>query len=125
MKDTHPMHIDASIIPLASGRLLANPERMPEVPALFRDWEVLYAPPPAVPHDPPLHMSSSWVSMNVLSLDERHVVVESQEEPLIRCLRAWGFEPVPCAFRSFNRLGGSFHCATLDVRRRGTPRFHL
>mgnify|MGYP003298904831 CR=1 FL=1 len=31
----------------------------------------------------------------------------------------WGFTPIPCSFRNFNSFGGSFHCATLDVRRRG------
>jgi glycine amidinotransferase len=58
--------------------------------------------------------------MNLLSLDERRVVVESQERELMDALRAWGFEPIPCPFRGFNALGGSFHCATVDVRRRGT-----
>jgi glycine amidinotransferase len=65
-------------------------------------------------------MSSAWVSMNVLSLDEKRVIVESQETALMDALRAWGFEPIPCPFRGFNALGGSFHCATVDVRRRGT-----
>ena len=116
--DPHPMHIDATLMPLAPGKLLANPERLPVVPPQFRDWDVLYAPPPA-PGDRVLYMSSAWVSMNVLSLDERRVVVESREKELMNALRGWGFEPVPCAFQGFNALGGSFHCATADVRRRG------
>lgn len=33
----------------------------------------------------------------------------------------WGFKPLLCDVRSFNSFGGSFHCATLDVRRRGGP----
>ncbi len=116
--DPHPMHIDATLLPLAPGKLLANPERLPVVPPHFRDWEVRYAPPPAA-GDRVLYMSSAWVSMNVLSLDERRVLVESQEKELMEALRAWGFEPVPCPFRGFNALGGAFHCATADVRRRG------
>ena len=35
-------------------------------------------------------------------------------------LRDWGFEPIPCAFRHAYKFGGSFHCATVDIRRRGT-----
>ena len=116
--DPHPMHIDATLMPLAPGKLLANPERLPVAPPHFRDWEVLYAPPPA-PGERVLYMSSAWVSMNVLSLDERRVIVEKEEKELMSALRGWGFEPVPCAFRGFNALGGSFHCATADVRRRG------
>jgi glycine amidinotransferase len=37
----------------------------------------------------------------------------------IAAFKNWGFTPVPCAFLSFGPFGGSFHCATLDVRRRG------
>ena len=57
--------------------------------------------------------------MNVISLDEKRVVVEQGEAPLISLLRASGFEPIPCPFRAFQAFGGSFHCATLDVCRTG------
>ena len=116
-RDSHPMHIDATMMPLAPGKLLINPERVPKVHPLFKSWEVRAAPEPYSRED---HMlCSAWVSMNVLSLDERRVVVERHEEATIRELERWGFEVLPCEFRSFNLLGGSFHCATLDVRRRG------
>ena len=80
----------------------------------------LPAPAPNLPADHPLYMSSNWLSVNVLSLDEKRVVVERREERLATALREWGFEPIPCDFRAFNSFGGSFHCATVDVRRRGT-----
>ena len=116
-RDSHPMHIDATMMPLAPGKLLVNPERVPEIHPLFKSWEVRLAPEPYSRED---HMlCSAWVSMNVLSLDEKRVVVERHEEATIRELKSWGFEVLPCEFRSFNLLGGSFHCATLDVRRRG------
>jgi glycine amidinotransferase len=51
--------------------------------ALFRDWEILEAPRSTLPPDWPMYFCSSWVSMNVLSLDESTVFVERQEEPLI------------------------------------------
>ena len=35
-------------------------------------------------------------------------------------LKEHGFEPIPCPFRNNYKFGGSFHCATVDVRRRGT-----
>jgi glycine amidinotransferase len=57
--------------------------------------------------------------MNILMLDERRVVVEAHDEPMIRAFESWGFDPVPCPFRNFNSFGGSFHCATIDIRRRG------
>jgi len=34
---------------------------------------------------------------------ERHVIVEEGEEPLQEFLRDWGFEPIPCRFRTSSR----------------------
>jgi glycine amidinotransferase len=118
VNDPHAMHIDATIVPLAPGKLLVNGERY--VPnKLFSDWEVRIAPPPDLPSDWPLYYSSSWLSMNVLSLDEQTVVVERSEHSLREFLTRWGFECVPIDFKHVYTFGGSFHCTTLDVRRRG------
>ena len=117
--DTRPMHIDASLMPLAPGKVLVNPDRVPEVPEQFKDWDVFVAPRPVLRDDACLHMCSNWISMNILMLDHRRVFVESSEEPLVRSFREWGFEPIPVGLRSFNTFGGGFHCCTLDVRRRG------
>ena len=117
--DDHPMHIDATLMPLAPGKLLVNPDRVRKVPEMFRHWDVLHAPQPVIPLEHTLYMTSRWINMNVLMLDERRVVVERQDEPMIAAMRRWGFTPVPCSFADFNTFGGSFHCATLDVRRRG------
>ena len=119
-QDSHPMHIDATLMPLAPGKLLINPERVPAVPSIFRGWDVLRSPAPVIPHRHPLYMTSKWINMNLLMLDEKRVVVERQDEPMIAALKRWGFTPIRCNFRNFNSFGGSFHCATLDVRRRGT-----
>jgi glycine amidinotransferase len=120
LDDDHPMHIDASLMPLAPGRLLINPERVPEIPRMFKDWDVLAAPAPVIPDAHPLYMTSKWINMNVLMLDEQRIVVERQDTAMIDAMEKWGLTPVPCDFRNFNSFGGSFHCATLDVRRRGT-----
>jgi glycine amidinotransferase len=61
----------------------------------------------------------AWLHMNVLSLDEQHVIVEEGEVALQKFLRDWGIEAIPCRFKNFYPFGGSFHCATVDVRRRG------
>jgi glycine amidinotransferase len=67
----------------------------------------------------PLGVVSKWISINLLMLDEERVIVEKQQEPLIKALKDWGFQPIPCSFDSYYPFLGSFHCATLDVRRRG------
>jgi glycine amidinotransferase len=117
--DPHPMHVNATFLPLAPGKVLVNPERVHHVPELFADWEIFVAPQPALPEDWPMYMCSRWISLNVLMLDEKRVVVEENEKPLIAAFRSWGFEPIPCPFRWVNTFGGGFHCATSDVRRRG------
>ena len=123
--DPAPMHIDASFMPLAPGKLLLNPKRVASVPALFKSWDVRWAPEPALPNDHVLYMSSAWISMNVLMLDERRVVVEAAETPLIRLLEGWDLETVRVPFRNVMRFGGCFHCVTADVYRRGDLRSYL
>lgn len=116
--DDRPMHIDASLMPLAPGKLLINPDRVRTVPEMFKGWEVRAAPPPP-PRTLPLFLCSGWINMNVLMLDPQRVIVEAQDDPMAEALEAWGFEAIRCPFRHFHALGGSFHCATLDVRRAG------
>ena len=65
-------------------------------------------------------MCSDWSSMNGLMLDETRVVCEKTQPSMRRALADWGFEPIPVSFQGYAPFGGSFHCATLDVRRRGT-----
>ena len=125
LDDPHPMHIDATLMPLAPGKLLINPERVPKVPAIFRHWDVRPAPPSGIPAGHVLYMSSRWISMNLLMLDEERVIVERNDTALIQALRDFGLQPIPCGFLAFNSFGGSFHCATVDVRRRGALRSYF
>lgn len=123
--DNHPMHIDATLLPLAPGKVLVNPERVLDIPYLFKNWDVLPAPLPSILWDQPLYMTTKWINMNILMLDEQRVIVERHEESMIAALKTWGFKPIPCNFRAFNAFGGSFHCATLDIRRRGELRSYF
>ena len=121
--DYRAIHIDATFVPLAPGKLITNPDRpIKEMPDVIKnsDWEVREAPRSTLPEDHPWYHSFRWLSMNVLNIDEKRVIVEENEGPMMDFLSDWGFEPIPCPFRSNYRFGGSFHCATVDVRRRGT-----
>jgi glycine amidinotransferase len=119
-----PMHIDSTFMPLAPGRVLVNPDYcdIERLPRALKGWDILVAPRP----DPlsgimsRISMCSPWTSINVLMLDPRRVVVDASQPTLIRALKNWGFEPLPLPFLSYGPFGGSFHCATLDIRRRGT-----
>ncbi|MEW5744606.1 MAG: amidinotransferase [Nitrospirota bacterium] len=119
-----PMHIDSSFLPLAPGKALVNPEYIDvtRLPPVLKSWDILIAPRP----DPVKGLIakassavSEWTSINVLMLDEKRVVVDSSQTSLIKALKEWGFTPIPCAFNNYRPFGGAFHCATLDIRRRG------
>jgi glycine amidinotransferase len=123
-----PMHIDSTFMPLAPGRVLINPDWIDpqDLPPALKSWEVLVAPrPDPIPRSEwrfKLAMSSPWISINVLMLDPHRVVVERTQTTLIRRFKEWGFEPIALPFLSYAAFGGSFHCATLDIRRRGMLR---
>mmetsp|Transcript_29516 Transcript_29516/g.49413 ORF Transcript_29516/g.49413 Transcript_29516/m.49413 type:complete len:81 (+) Transcript_29516:1-243(+) len=70
--------------------------------------------------DHPLYFTSPWTaSCNIIMLDHGRVVVEAHETETIKAFKDWGFEVVLAPFRNFLPFGGSFHCATCDIRRRG------
>ena len=59
--------------------------------------------------------------MNVLMLDEKRVIAERHHTGMLRALERVGLRADPVRFlMHYAPFGGSFHCATLDVRRRGT-----
>jgi glycine amidinotransferase len=123
-EDRHPHHIDATFVPLRPGLALTNPERPPKHGCLRlfeqNDWQLIDAVPSARPkRSASVEEPSSWISMNILSLDQRTVVIEDAEQPFGELLSSHGFEVLTCPFDAVYKFGGSFHCCSLDVRRRG------
>lgn len=117
-----PLHIDTTFMPLAPGKALVNPEYFDKggMPQVLKKWDILDAPEAVITRGvSKADLCSVWLNMNVLMLDEKRVVVEKHQEPMIKALRDWGFEPIPCPFQVFYFFGGSFHCATTDVYREG------
>jgi len=116
------IHIDTTLMPLCPGKVLINPEFLDikKLPSIFKTWDILVAPEPVCSENDPMGATvSGWVNMNVLMLDEERVVVEEKQVPMINLLKDRGFKPIPCPFESYYPFWGSFHCATLDIRRRG------
>ncbi len=114
------IHIDTTFMPIAPGKVLVSPDYVDvdNLPEVLKTWDILVAPKPLTPADP-LGILSKWICINVLMLDEERIIVEKRQEPLIKALKGWGFKPIPCSFENYFPFLGSFHCATLDVRRRG------
>ncbi len=121
-----PMHIDTTFVPLAPGKVMINPKYIDvdRLPPILKSWDCLIAPEPVIVNrdffGEIAALCSTWLSMNVLMLDEKRVICEKSQVPTTRALKEWGFEPIPCDFLHLNPFGGAFHCLTLDVRRRGT-----
>lgn len=119
-----PMHIDTTFVLLAPGKLLVNPEYIDvdHLPDIFSSWDVLVAPEPNPIGERMLKVTSmcgKWLSMNILMIDENRVIAERHQIGMLHALERWGFEPIPCDLVHYAPFGGSFHCATLDIRRRG------
>jgi glycine amidinotransferase len=117
--DLQAIHIDTTLIPLAPGKLLVNPEyvNIDKLPKLLKKWDILTCPKPNKT-DPKLRgMVSDWIGMNVFSIDERRVIVEANQTNLISALKDWGFEPIVLEFSNYYPFLGGLHCSTLDIRR--------
>ncbi len=124
-KEPHPMHIDATFVPLRPGLALSNRERVPlqpELRELFEknDWRIIECAEPAHDKKAPLSFCSVWLSFNILMLDENTVCVEASEKAQMEQLDGLGFEVVPVPLWETSPFGGGLHCATADVYREGT-----
>lgn len=123
--DFFPSHIDCTFVPLRPFLVLTNPERpiAQGEEKLFREngWEFITAPQPTSTNEqmPMFCQSSKWLAMNVLSISPTKVICEAEEHALHELLTKHGFEVYPIPFRNVFEFGGSLHCATWDIRRKG------
>jgi glycine amidinotransferase len=115
-------HIDCVLIALRPGTLLVHDALdLSSLPQWLQDWEVVRYDSSEVVDGTETYglpvLASRLIGVNVLSLDEERVVVQSEQTDLMRLLERHGFTPVPCRWRHGRLVGGGFHCLTLDVRR--------
>lgn len=136
-------HIDSTILPLNEETFLVNSVRVnpSNLPTSIKDKKILYFDD--VAHIPQSEiffhreyrapaaaqierigfqsnlkeMSSPWAGMNVLSVDEETVMVESNQSKLISYLEFHGFNVIPIRMRHAYTMLGGLHCTTLDLIR--------
>lgn len=116
-QDTKPLHIDTTLILLAPGKALLNKAWCPVVPEALKNWDVRDIPPAHNDPEKKFTTTSPNLYVNLLSVDEKRVIVEESECYLIDFLADWGFEPIPIPFKHHYPFGGGIHCATLDLYR--------
>jgi glycine amidinotransferase len=123
--DVSAMHIDCTLLPLRKGLMVYHPSRISEEELrrhkVFRDWKLHvypFSPQANKDSDPPMYMCTSWLMLNALSLDEKRIVVEASQTQFASWLeKEFGMEPIMLPFKHVNSIGGSFHCATVDLVR--------
>ncbi|MEV7242718.1 inosamine-phosphate amidinotransferase 1 [Streptomyces sp. NPDC093248] len=126
-------HIDSVLVPLRPGlMLLRSPEYLKYLPEAMQSWDVIYAPETDDSNFPDytdlgfvIPIGSRYMDINLLSVDEDTVVVNSLYPELITVLERRGFTVVPVRHRHRRLFGGGFHCFTLDTVRRGGPEDYL
>ncbi|WP_417884476.1 hypothetical protein [Vibrio rumoiensis] len=116
-------HVGTTIQLLKPGLVLINGGRISvkNLPKELRDWDVITFKDPAdIGYEFDWPRASEWISMNVLSIDEKTVIVEESQKVLADQLSKKGIEVELCRFRHGRTVGGGFHCCSLDVRRQGS-----
>lgn len=115
------MHIDSTIAFLREGLLLANPKRIKSrdvLPEPFKNWDIIWAPEPVdIGHYPGYCNSSTWINVNLFSVNPNLVVLEENQEPTRKALERHGIDCAMLPLRHSRTLGGCFHCCTLDLVR--------
>ncbi|QDS68833.1 hypothetical protein FKW77_006576 [Venturia effusa] len=121
--NTSEMHIDATLAPLFPGTALYNPELV-DLKELRRHkpmdtWRLLPAPIKQswAEYPPSFMCHNEHLAMNVLVVDHKTVVTEEQDTEMHNLFESLGMNCIKLPFKHVGCLGGSFHCATVDLRR--------
>lgn len=114
------IHIDTTFVFLREGLVLLNPSRVNDknMPEFLKGWDKVWAPEPyptQVMED--WCPASPWLGMNILSIDEKTVMVEEHQTLLMRTLKKHGIDSIPVKMRHSRTFSGGPHCVTLDLIR--------
>jgi N-dimethylarginine dimethylaminohydrolase len=115
------MHIDSTVAFLREGLMLLNSSRIKDInvlPEPFRSWDYIMCPEPIdIGHYPDYCHSSTWINVNLLSINPNLVVLEEHQTNLREILEKYGIECAMLPMRHARTLGGCFHCVTVDLER--------
>jgi N-dimethylarginine dimethylaminohydrolase len=139
-------HIDSTVMCLRPGHVLLNAERVTSknCPSIFKKWNKIYFQDiKKIPEKTVLfhqnirkkmynkllergiysdinHMSSAWIGMNFLSVNEKIIIIDEYQTNLIKVLEKMKYEIIPISFGHSYFFKGGIHCCTLDTVRSGT-----
>lgn len=119
-------HFDSTIIPLRPGLVLFNADRLrpDHYPKIFKSWDKiwisgdqLHVPPANLPGE--VSPCSPYIGLNLLSVNPNLVIIDENQTYVMKELAKHGIESIGLPMRQARTLSGGFHCATLDVKRKG------
>jgi scyllo-inosamine-4-phosphate amidinotransferase 1 len=113
------VHIDSTIVPLREGLVMVNASRvnMDNLPRVFNDWEIIWVDEVVEQGFYQYPYASKWIALNMLVVDPFTVIVDKQQQKIIKTLENYNFTVIPLELRHSRTLGGGFHCVTLDLIR--------
>jgi hypothetical protein len=87
------------------------------MPYPFNTWDAIYCPDPVDIGYTYYNNASPWINVNLLSITDKLVILEENQEPTRKELEKYGIECLMLPMRHARTLGGCFHCVTLDLVR--------
>lgn len=116
------MHLDSTIALLREGLMLLNPariKRIDQLPKPLQSWDYIWCPEPVdIGYYPGFCNASTWINMNLFSVNKNLAVLEENQHPLREELEKHGIDCAMLPMRHQRTLGGGFHCVTLDIIRK-------
>lgn len=114
-------HIDSMLLALKPGVFLARHKDLKDMlPEPFNKWKFIVPPAPTkfpTYDEGDLVLTSPYIDLNVLSVDEETILVNEECIDLIKTLEKEKFNVIPVRHRHRRLFGGGFHCFTLDTVR--------
>ena len=113
-------HIDSTIVPLREGLAICNKPRVKSkryLPPCMKDWEIIWVEDVTAQVFYQYPYASKWIGLNMLSINDHTVIVDTAQLELSTILEKKGFTVIPHTLRHSRTLGGGHHCVTLDTWR--------
>jgi glycine amidinotransferase len=115
-------------VPIAPGKLLVNEGAMhglyDRLPLPLQKWDRIPILDQGTNFDYPddhLQLATSiGMSVNVISLDQKRILIRDTANLTIAALEKYGFDVMPVRLRHSELFGGGLHCTTVDVNRNET-----
>lgn len=114
-------HIDSTIIPLHEGLVMLNAGRANEshIPEFMKSWDKIWITDDDIINTySPLDIATKWIHMNIFSINENLIVINSNQDRIRRKLNGYGIESIGVDLPYTKYLLGGHHCTTLDTIRK-------